>query len=85
MRPQEIIDPSGEAFKFPPVIAPKFKPTPKYKILFCTCSQLASAKQRSPKVSQTCALKEKQGILVRDKYIIGDFAYIDQFAISSLD
>ena len=56
---------------------------PRYKIVFCSSSELARAKKCSFKGSWIRSPKEKEGALVRYKYKIGDLLLVNQFVIST--
>lgn len=65
----------------PPIIPTKHATAKSCAIPMCMSCELAKMKARSPKVKTTKIIKEKDGILKRDKYEPGDMVSSDQFNV----
>ena len=83
MRTQKMEEPSGRKSELPPIIKPTYKSTPNCIVPPCMSCQLARAKKRSTGVTKKSSVKDKEGILTRDKYKPGDMVSVDQFVVKT--
>ena len=85
MRPRVIQDQAGnEVEKLPPVIPTQYKSTKNLKpdqYPVCAACKLATARAKSPEEKTSKPVKQKEGILSRDKYKPGDLISSDQFMV----
>ena len=85
MRARVVRDQAGsEVERLPPVIPTEYKSTRNLKpdqYPVCMACKLATAKTKSPKEKTTKPVKQKEGILSRDKYKPGDLISSDQFVV----
>ena len=72
-------DPNGSKSVMAPIIQPKLATAAYCAVPVCKSCLLGRAKKRSPGVVKKKAMPEKMGILIRDKYEVGNFMSTDQF------
>ena len=79
MTPQQVKETDGTKHVMVPIIQPKFATAEKCAVPVCESCLWGGAKKRSPGVAKKNDVPEKNGILARDKYEVGDFMSTDQF------
>jgi hypothetical protein len=79
MQEQHYEDPDGRTTLLPAIIQPKNSSARNCIVPLCQLCLLACAKKRSPKVSWTQLLEDREGAITRDQYKVGDFVSTDQF------
>ena len=83
MRSQRVEESDGTKHIMAPIIKPKFPTAAKCAVPVCESCLLGRAKKRSPGVAKKKPVPEKEGILARDKYEVGDFMSTDQFVVKT--
>ena len=73
MKPQQIEEPDGSRSVMAPVISPKLPTAATCAIPVCESCLLGRAKKRSSGVNKRQPILDKEGLLSRDKYEVGDF------------
>ena len=81
MKPQQIEEPDGSRSVMAPVISPKLPTAATCAIPACESCLLGRAKKRSAGVNKHQPVLDKEGLLSRDKYEVGDFVSTDQFVV----
>ena len=66
-----------------PIVQPKFATAAKCAVPVCESCLLGRAKKRSPGVAKKLDVTEKNGIVARYKYEVGDFMSTDQFMVKT--
>ena len=79
MRERHYEDPDGRMTILPAIIQPKNTSARNCIVPPCQSCLLACAKKRSPNVSRTQLLEEREGAITRDQHEVGDFVSTDQF------
>jgi hypothetical protein len=79
MRERHYEDPDGRTTILPAIIQPKNPSAKNCIVPPCQSCLLARAKKRSPNVSRTQPLEDREGAITRDQYEVGDFVSTDQF------
>ena len=79
MRERHYEDPDGRTTILPAIIQPKNASARNCIVPPCQSCLLARAKKRSPNVSRTQPLEDREGAITRDQYEVGDFVSTDQF------
>ncbi len=79
MHKQCYENPDGRATILSAIIQPKNSSARNCIVPPCQLCLLARAKKRSPKVSRTQPLEDREGAITRDKYKVWDFVSTDQF------
>ena len=79
MRERHYEEPDGKKTILPAIIKPKNPSARNCIVPPCQSCQLARARKRSPKISRTQALEDREGAITRDQYEVGDFVSTDQF------
>ena len=79
IKPQKFEEPDGTWHVMAPMIVPKLATAEKCAVPDCASFLLGRYKKRPPGVSKIKATPEKEGILARDKYEVGDFFSTNQF------
>ena len=72
-------DPDGRTTILPAIIQPKNSSARNCIVPPCQSCLLACTKKRSPKVSRTQPLEDREGAFTRDQYEVGDFVSTYQF------
>ena len=73
INPQQVEEPYGNRHVIAPNISPKFATAAKCAMPVCGYLLLGRYKNRSHGLSKVKAVPEKERILARDKYEVGDF------------
>jgi hypothetical protein len=79
LRERHYEDPDGRTTILPAIIQPKNPSARNCIFPPCQSCLLARAKKRSPNVSLTQPLEDREGAITRDQYEVGDFVSTDQF------
>ncbi len=79
MRKHHYEDPDGRTTILLAIIQPKNPSARNCIVPPCQSCLLARTKKRSPNVSQTQPLEDREGAITRDQYKVGDFVSTDQF------
>ena len=79
MRQRHYEDPDGRTTILPAIIQPKNASARNCIVPPCQSCLLARAKKRSPNVSRTQPLEDREGAITREQYEVGDFVSTDQF------
>ncbi len=72
-------EPNGNKTIFPAIIKPKLVSARNCIVPPCQSCLLARARKRTPNVSRTRLLDNREGAITRDQYNVGDFVSPDQF------
>jgi len=72
-------DPDGRTTILPAITQPKNPSARNCIVPPCQSCLLARVKKRSPNVSWTQPLEDREGAITRDRYEVGDFVSTDQF------
>ena len=83
MTPQKVEKTDGTKNVMAPIIQPNFATAAKCAVPVCEYFLLCIAKKRSPGVVKKKAVPNKNGILARDKYGVGDFISTNQFVVKT--
>ena len=81
MKPQQIEKPDGSRSIIAPFISPKRPPALTCAIPACEYCLLGRAKKRSAGVNKRQPVLDKEGLLSRYQYEVGDFVSTDQFFV----
>ena len=79
MREGHYEDPDEITTFLPAIIQPKNTSARSCIVPPCQSCLLARAKKRSPTLSRTQPLEDREGAITRDQYEVGDFVSTDQF------
>jgi hypothetical protein len=79
MRERHYEDPDGRTTILPAIIQPKNTSARNCIVPPCHPCLLAHTRKRSPKVSRTQPLEDREGAITRDQYEVRDFVSTDQF------
>ena len=71
---QLVVEPDGTRSVMAPVISPKLATAATFSVPACESCLLGRAKKRSPGIAKVKHVLDKEGILARDKYEVGDFS-----------
>ena len=83
MKPQQIEEPDGSISVMAPVISTNLPTAATCAIPACESCLLGRAKKWSAGVNKIQPVLDKEGILSRDKYEVGDFFSTDQFVVQT--
>ena len=78
MQERTYEEPLGQRTVLPPIIKAKFPSARNCMVPLCQ-SCLARAQKCTPNVKRMRNLPEREGVLSRDRYEVGDFVSTDQF------
>ena len=81
MNPEHVEEPYGTRHAIAPVIFPELATAAKCAVPVCESCLLGRSKKQSPGVSKSKSVPEKEGILSRNKYEVGEFFFKDQFVV----
>ena len=81
IKPQQIEEPNGYKSVMAPVISPKLPTAATCAITTCESCLLGRSKKRSAGANKRQPLLDKEGLLSRDKYEVGDFVSTEQFFV----
>jgi transposase InsO family protein len=79
MRERHYEEPNGNKTILPAIIKPKLVSARNCIVPPCQSCLLARARKRTPNVSRTRLLDDREGAITRDQYNVGDFVSTDQF------
>ena len=79
MQERTYEEPLGQRTVLPPIIKAKFPSARNCVIPLCQSCLLTRARKHTPKMKRVRDLPEREGVLSRDRYEIGDFVSTDQF------
>ena len=81
MKPQQIEEPDGFRSFMAPFISPKLPTEAICAIPACESCLLGRAKKRSAGANKRQPVLDKEGLLSRKKYEVGDFVSTDKFVV----
>ena len=79
MRERHYEEPNGNKTILPAIIKPKLVSARNCIVPPCQSCLLARARKRTPNVSRTRLIDDREGAITRDQYNVGDFVSTDQF------
>ena len=81
MNPQQVEEPDGTRHVMAPIIVPKLATAASVQCLFASLAYWVDPRSDKPGVSKVKAVPDKEGIIARDKYEVGDFVSTYQFVV----
>ena len=79
----EVEKPDGKTSVMDRVIFPQICAAANCPIPLCQSCQMSFAMQHQPNVKKSKAAPEEVGMLVQDKYEMGDFVSLDQYVVKT--
>ena len=81
MKPQQVVETDGTRYVMAPVTSPNLYTSANFEVPACESFLLGRIKKRSPGVAKVKHVLEKEVIIAREKYEVGDLVSTDELVV----